>query len=186
MYYPEADGPCPFKAGALDSNVKTSLNAHKLAGPWVNIYDRKVLNDEYKCYGVNLIHTHAYPPGEGTLDNEELMKDVPKVFEYLKSTNVGESEDPDSAEEQAEKAESLEEDEDFMEDDEPAMLAFGYHVHNGLQLEFDHPTDKSIAYVGHRDVDLENHPSVKEHDHDGEMETEFDAHVFDSQFKRYA
>ena len=93
VYYPEADGPCPFKAGALDSNVKTSLNAHRLAGPWVNIYDRKVLNDEYKCYGVNLLHTHSFPPGEGVLENEELMKDVPKVFEYLKCTNVGESMD---------------------------------------------------------------------------------------------
>ena len=77
-------------------------------------------------------------------------------------------------------------DEDDVMDDSKEMLAFGYHVYNGLQLDFDHPTDKSIAYVLHRDVDLENHPSVTEHDHDGEMETEFDAHVFDSQFKRYA
>jgi hypothetical protein len=96
VYYPEAEGGCPFKAGALDSNVKGSLNAHRLAGPWVNLYDRKVLNDEYKCYGVNFIHTHPWPSNEeGTLENEELMKDVPKIFEYLKSTNVGESRDPD-------------------------------------------------------------------------------------------
>jgi len=60
------------------------------------------------------------------------------------------------------------------------MLAYGYHVYNGLQLRFDHPTDKSIAQVVHRDVDLENHPSVKEHGHDGIKEAEFDAHVFDS------
>ena len=66
------------------------------------------------------------------------------------------------------------------------MLISGYHIYNGLQLTFNHPTDKSIAYVTHRDVDLENHPSVKEHGHDGELEEEFDAHVFDSQFKRYA
>jgi hypothetical protein len=91
VYYPEADGPCPFKAGALDSNVKGTLNAHRLAGPWVNIYDRKILNDEYKCYGVNFIHTHPTPTEDGALENEALMKDVPKVFEYLKSTNVGES-----------------------------------------------------------------------------------------------
>merc|ERR1719460_1116144 len=99
VYYPEADGPCPYKAGALDSNVKHTLNAHKLAGPWVNIYDRKVLNDEYKCYGVNFVHTHAFPQGEGVLGNEELMKDVPKVLEYMKSTNVGESVDPNASEE---------------------------------------------------------------------------------------
>lgn len=95
VYYPEAEGACPFKAGTLDSNVKASLNAHRLAGPWVNLYDRKILNDEYKCYGVNLIHTHAFPNEEGALESEELMADTPKVFEYLKSTNVGESVDPD-------------------------------------------------------------------------------------------
>ena len=95
VYYPEAEGACPFKAGALDSNVKANLNAHRLAGPWVNLYDRKVLNDEYKCYGVNFIHTHSFQEEDGVLENEEAMKDVPKVFEYLKSTNVGESRDPD-------------------------------------------------------------------------------------------
>jgi len=47
------------------------------------------------------------------------------------------------------------------------MLAFGYHVYNGFQLTFDHPTDKSIAHVRHRDVDLEEHPHVQEHGHDG-------------------
>ena len=98
VYYPEADGACPFKAGSLDSNVKVNLNAHRLAGPWVNIYDRKILNDEYKCYGVNLIHTHSFPDEEGILEDEQLMKDVPKVFEYLKSTNVGESRDLDEEE----------------------------------------------------------------------------------------
>lgn len=76
-------------------------------------------------------------------------------------------------------------DEDAKEVD-TSMLAFGYHVYNGLQLNFDHPDDKSVAFVHHRDVDLENHPTVKEHGHDGEKEEEFDAHVFDSQFKRYA
>jgi hypothetical protein len=95
VYYPEAEGACPFKAGTLGSNVKGSLNAHRLAGPWVNLYDRKILNDEYKCYGVNFIHTHSFPNEDGALENEELMADVPKVFEYLKSTNVGESVDPD-------------------------------------------------------------------------------------------
>ena len=44
-----------------------------------------------------------------------------------------------------------------------------------------------MAYVEHRDVDLENvETGIKEHDFDGEMETEFDSHAFDSQFHRYA
>jgi hypothetical protein len=71
VYYPEADGACPFKAGALDSNVKQTLNAHRLAGPWVNLYDRKVLDEDYKCYGVNFIHTHGLPSNEeGILEDE--------------------------------------------------------------------------------------------------------------------
>jgi hypothetical protein len=60
------------------------------------------------------------------------------------------------------------------------MIGFGYHAYNGFQLHFDHPTDKSVAYLRHRDVDLENHPHVQEHGHDTEKEEEFDAHVFDS------
>ena len=66
------------------------------------------------------------------------------------------------------------------------MFLSGYHVYTGFQLNFDHPTDRSIAYVKHRDVDLMEIPHLKEHGHDGEMETEYDGHVFDSQFKRYA
>ena len=152
VYYPEADGACPFKAGELDSNVKGTLNAHRLAGPWVNIYDRKILNDEYKCYGVNLIHTHSFPQEEDAIANEKLMSDVPKVFEYLKSTNVGESQDPEDLIDGGSNSRS--------EEEAKSMLAFGYHVYNGFQLTFDHPTDKSIAHVRHRDVDLEEHPHV--------------------------
>jgi len=33
------------------------------------------------------------------MDDDNVMKDVPKVFEYMKSTNVGESHDPDSPDE---------------------------------------------------------------------------------------
>ena len=96
VYYPEGEGACPFKPGALDSNVKASLNAHRLAGPWVNLYDRKIINENsYKCYGVNFVHTHPFPHGEGAFEDEKLMADTPKVFEYLKSTNVGHSAHPD-------------------------------------------------------------------------------------------
>jgi hypothetical protein len=111
------------------------------------------------------------------------MRGVPKIFEYLKSTNVGESVDPNSPDTRAARAAAGG---DGAAGEDQAMLAFGYDVYNGLQLNFDHATDKSIAHVLHRDVDLENHPSLTEHGHDGDKETEFDAHVFDSQFKRYA
>jgi len=70
------------------------------------------------------------------------------------------------------------------------MLAFGYHVHSGFQLNFNHPTDKSIAYLTHRDVHLDtiatNDEDVREHTHQDKPEEIFHEHVFDSQFKRYA
>lgn len=83
------------------------------------------------------------------------MANTPKIFEYLKSTNVGESGDPD--EEQTAMHEINE---------HLPMIGFGYHAYNGFQLHFDHPTDKSIAHLLHRDVDLENHPHIQEHGHD--------------------
>ena len=65
-------------------------------------------------------------------------------------------------------------------DGEDSMIGFGYHAYNGFQLHFDHPTDKSVGFLRHRDVDIENHPHVQEHGHDADIEEEFDAHVFDS------
>lgn len=52
--YPEKEGHCPFQAGEIASTVKGNLNAHKLTGRWMNVFDRAVLNEEYKCYGVKL------------------------------------------------------------------------------------------------------------------------------------
>ena len=45
-------GRCPVAPGDLDSNVKRSLNYEKLSGNWINIYDRKHLNEHLKCFGV--------------------------------------------------------------------------------------------------------------------------------------
>lgn len=64
------------------------------------------------------------------------------------------------------------------------MLAFGYHVHNGFQLNYSHPSDKSIAYIQHRDTDLEgleeNEEDLKQHTHNDEKEPFFNEHLFDS------
>lgn len=83
------------------------------------MFDRAHLNEEYKCYGVKLMHTHPYDDLNSDLANEEHMKDTPKVFEYMKATNVGESSDPNDPVE-------------VSETDYDDMLAFGYHIHHGL------------------------------------------------------
>lgn len=56
----EQEGHCPHDAGNLNSNVKDTLNPHRLTGRWMNVFDRHVLNDNHKCYGVKLMHTYAY------------------------------------------------------------------------------------------------------------------------------
>ncbi len=45
VIYQERQGACPFKAGKIKSNMKNHLNPHKLAGAWINIFDRKTLNE---------------------------------------------------------------------------------------------------------------------------------------------
>lgn len=133
--------------------MKNHLNPHKLAGPWINIFDRKILNDEHKCYGVQLVHTFHYPQEEGAIENEELMKDVPRVFEYMKSTNVGEDlvaeaaqfEDPELKEYAVEEPdlppteplgdEVVKEADDYVRvgpPDEGRLMSFGYQIHSGL------------------------------------------------------
>jgi hypothetical protein len=57
--YPEKAGHCPFDAGHLISNVKDTLNSHRLTGRWMNVFDKKTLNDNHKCYGVKLMHTYG-------------------------------------------------------------------------------------------------------------------------------
>lgn len=131
--------------------MKNHLNPHKLAGPWINIFDRKILNDDHKCYGVQLVHTYHYPQEEGAIENEEVMKDVPRVFEYMKSTNVGEDlvaqaadlEDPDLKEYAVEEPDLPPIDEPDGEPikdeykregppDEEPLVSFGYQIHSGL------------------------------------------------------
>jgi len=87
----EKEGHCPFDAGVIVSNVKDTLNPHRLTGRWMNIFDRHAMNNDHKCYGVKLMHTYAYDDGDESVKDEAKMKDVERVFEYIKATNVGES-----------------------------------------------------------------------------------------------
>lgn len=67
-----------------------------------------------------------------SVENEEHMKDVPKHFEYMKMTNVGESKDDDFD------PENNEHDMDFAantnQPENMDLLAFGYHAYHGFQL----------------------------------------------------
>ena len=55
--YPEKEGHCPINAGVIPSNVKDTLNPHRITGKWMNVFDRKSLNERHKCYGVKILHT---------------------------------------------------------------------------------------------------------------------------------
>lgn len=62
------------------------------------------------------------------------MKDVAKLFEYIKSSNVGESFDPLDVEPEEEQDDNINTfgypQHDYNKEDN--LLAFGYHIYNGL------------------------------------------------------
>jgi len=49
-------GPCSYKSGdiALDP-----MDVNELNGFWINVFDRKELNNLYKCYSVELDPLHS-------------------------------------------------------------------------------------------------------------------------------
>ena len=49
-----------MQIGDIKSNVKDTLNPHRLSGNWMNVFDRGVLNDNHKCYGVKLVHSQGF------------------------------------------------------------------------------------------------------------------------------
>lgn len=135
--YPLTDGPCPFGAGELASNVKLTLNPHRLTGRWMNVFDRSSLDEEHKCYGAKLMHTHEYDDANLSIHKEEDMEGVQKVFEYIKVTNVGRS--PDMGvirdENDPEPEEPTQPDTTEYEsahDEEEDMLSFGYNIYHGF------------------------------------------------------
>ena len=65
-------GKCPYGPGDLKSTVKDTLDVHRISGPWINIFDRKAVIDEFKCYGVNFLPT-------------SYGRDKKKVFNYVQS-----------------------------------------------------------------------------------------------------
>lgn len=175
--------------GEIVSNVKDTLNPHRLMGNWMNMFDREHLNNNHKCYGVKFIHTWSFDTENLNPNNPEHMKDVPKIFEYMKMTN---DYSPESDEHAYYIDENDPEDIEFAQNtpmpEEMDLITFGYHAYHGYQLDFVDEHDRSIARVLHRDQNLVEHEdeNVQEHTHEDKREEFFNNYVFDAQFKRYA
>lgn len=62
------------------------------------------------------------------------MKDVPKLFEYIKSSNVGASEHYNTRDDVVDEDEANSDvgypQEDYNKEDD--LISFGYHIYNGL------------------------------------------------------
>ena len=69
-------GKCPSKPGSIDGFVSTEFNYNILKGIWINVFDRKVLNEQYKCIHVDF--------GEVQEGNAKVPKNI-HTFEYLQT-----------------------------------------------------------------------------------------------------
>ena len=47
------EGKCPYKPGDIKNDMIAKVDAELLHGTWINIYDRKHLNDHMKCVSVS-------------------------------------------------------------------------------------------------------------------------------------
>ena len=63
------------------------------------------------------------------------MKDVPRLFEYIKSSNVGMSEMYNTRDDTPPEEDEANSDVGYPQEDynkEDDLIAFGYHIYNGL------------------------------------------------------
>lgn len=209
LIYDVKKGKCPYKAGQVKSNVSKTLDANKIAGPWMNIFDRNVVH-EHKCYGVNFMHSHHH---EGSEESR------PKVFEYMKSSTSAEKREPREQHHYYKKQSGDDEIENYDEDGnvvehpdldqqskeeeydhtivEPTGEAYwhfeDYRVATGLIANFNHPGDQSLAQVTVKDFgedirDDEWKAEVEANMTEQEKE-DFEKHLkpleFEAQFERY-
>ena len=45
-------GKCPHSPGTLASNFSTAFDLNKMLGPWMVVYDEKMVNDTMECSGI--------------------------------------------------------------------------------------------------------------------------------------
>ena len=87
------EGHCPYKPG--DIKVVKKVNAELLHGTWINIYDRKHLNDHMKCVSLSFedyMSVDDDEPGKNfpTYSMMNLSKNPPVEGEEGESYNIRE------------------------------------------------------------------------------------------------
>lgn len=73
------DGPCSLAQGA---GKGAAFDANLLKGQWINHYDRKDLNEHYKCYGMDF--DQLSPPDETDDKEKDAANKIrkQKLFEF--------------------------------------------------------------------------------------------------------
>ena len=52
--------------------MKDTLDPRRIAGSWINVYDRNYLNLDYQCYAVKLEHSiFPFAPSEEEVGQDE-------------------------------------------------------------------------------------------------------------------
>ena len=54
--YDVKEGHCPYKPGEIKSHAVHLNDLGFLEGPWINVFDRKELNENIKCYSVDFMN----------------------------------------------------------------------------------------------------------------------------------
>jgi hypothetical protein len=147
------EGPCSLKVG---DGKGAKFDVNQIKGKWINHYDRKDLNEHYKCYGMDF--DQASPPDE---EDKEAAVRKQKFFEFSQHA---------------------------MTKDQPSEENGDHIPHfktiQGMQLNFDHGSDKTSAVVAPTAaIDFISLGSDNKHDGEGGV---FDPMFFESQYRRSA
>ena len=149
-------GHCPYKAGDIKVDMVAKVEAELLQGSWINIYDRKHLNDHVKCVSVAF---------EDYQSDDEGKYPAYSILNISKKTAV-----VDGAAESYNIREGM-------------QINFGYGKTEAEKLD---NSIGMIENQHWGDYDLEEHGLEREFHHDGTKEKDFDPFLWDSQYQRYA
>ena len=80
-------GHCPFKPGEIET---INMDPEVLNGVWINIFDRKILNEHMKCYSIRFHGFNAFEdfeqeekPRSTYFEYTTLSTDIPKTLDDL-------------------------------------------------------------------------------------------------------
>jgi hypothetical protein len=155
-------GHCPHQPGSLASKVKDNLNHTRLAGIWKVAYDEKILNHNFTCMGTKMIPFADFEVDDGP-DTKTIEQG--KMLELMTSHGLTDSF----------RSWLNNEENDALGDEQ-------YVVRVGRQLNFRHPSDRSVAYLEPHGVHTPHIHNLTELHHMNELSHDH----FDLQFLRYA